>query len=41
MSGPINNFGKVRRNIVGADKAAVEKLSRFGVANLLHESRET
>ena len=37
MSGPINDLGVVRRNIVRADKAAVEKLSRFGVATV-HEA---
>ncbi len=33
----MNNLGVVRRNIVRADKAAVEKLSRFGVATI-HEA---
>ncbi|MCF8178875.1 MAG: 4-carboxy-4-hydroxy-2-oxoadipate aldolase/oxaloacetate decarboxylase [Sulfuritalea sp.] len=33
----MNNLGVVKRNIVRADKAAVEKLSRFGVATL-HEA---
>ena len=33
----INNLGIVKRNIVRADKAAVEKLSRFGVATI-HEA---
>lgn len=33
----INNLGIVQRNIVRADKAAVEKLSRFGVATI-HEA---
>lgn len=33
----INNLGIVKRNIVRADKAAVEKLSRFGVATV-HEA---
>jgi len=33
----LNNLGIVRRNIVRADKAAVEKLSRFGVATI-HEA---
>src|SRR5476649_2843926 len=37
MTGPINNLGIVKRNIVRADKAAVEKLSRFGVASI-HEA---
>ncbi len=37
MSTPMNNLGMVRRNIVRADKAAVEKLSRFGVATI-HEA---
>ncbi|HKO71182.1 MAG TPA: 4-carboxy-4-hydroxy-2-oxoadipate aldolase/oxaloacetate decarboxylase [Bradyrhizobium sp.] len=37
MSIPMNNLGVVRRNIVRADKAAVEKLSRFGVATV-HEA---
>jgi len=37
MSVPINNLGIVKRNIVRADKAAVEKLSRFGVATI-HEA---
>ena len=32
-----NNMGVVRRNIVRADKAAVDKLSRFGVATV-HEA---
>src|SRR4029079_4073786 len=34
---PLNNLGVVKRNIVRADKAAVEKLSRFGVATV-HEA---
>jgi len=34
---PLNNLGIVKRNIVRADKAAVEKLSRFGVATI-HEA---
>jgi 4-hydroxy-4-methyl-2-oxoglutarate aldolase len=38
MSTPINQMGIVRRNIVRADKAAVEKLSRFGVATI-HEAQ--
>jgi len=37
MSRPLNNLGVVKRNIVRADKAAVEKLSRFGVATI-HEA---
>jgi 4-hydroxy-4-methyl-2-oxoglutarate aldolase len=37
MSTPINQLGVVKRNIVRADKAAVEKLSRFGVATV-HEA---
>jgi len=37
MSIPMNNLGIVKRNIVRADKAAVEKLSRFGVATI-HEA---
>ena len=37
MSGPINDLGVVRRNIVRADKAAVAKLSRFGVSTI-HEA---
>ena len=37
MSGAMNNLGVVKRNIVRADKAAVEKLSRFGVATV-HEA---
>jgi 4-hydroxy-4-methyl-2-oxoglutarate aldolase len=37
MSTPMNNLGIVNRNIVRADKAAVEKLSRFGVATI-HEA---
>jgi 4-hydroxy-4-methyl-2-oxoglutarate aldolase len=37
MTGPMNNLGIVKRNIVRADKAAVEKLSRFGVATI-HEA---
>ena len=37
MSQPINDLGIVKRNIVRADKAAVEKLSRFGVATI-HEA---
>jgi 4-hydroxy-4-methyl-2-oxoglutarate aldolase len=38
MSTPINQMGIVKRNIVRADKAAVEKLSRFGVATI-HEAQ--
>ncbi len=34
---PLNQLGVVKRNIVRADKAAVEKLSRFGVATI-HEA---
>jgi 4-hydroxy-4-methyl-2-oxoglutarate aldolase len=37
MTGSINNLGIVKRNIVRADTAAVEKLSRFGVATI-HEA---
>ena len=37
MNIPLNNVGVVKRNIVRADKAAVEKLSRFGVATV-HEA---
>ena len=37
MSAAMNDIGIVRRNIVRADKAAVEKLSRFGVATI-HEA---
>ena len=33
----MNNLGVVKRNIVRADKAAVEKLSRFGAATI-HEA---
>jgi 4-hydroxy-4-methyl-2-oxoglutarate aldolase len=33
----MNNLGIVHRNIIRADKAAVEKLSRFGVATI-HEA---
>jgi 4-hydroxy-4-methyl-2-oxoglutarate aldolase len=33
----MNNLGVVRRNIVRADRAAVEKLARFGVATI-HEA---
>ena len=38
MSTPINQMGIVKRNIVRADKAAVDKLSRFGVATI-HEAQ--
>jgi 4-hydroxy-4-methyl-2-oxoglutarate aldolase len=38
MSTPINQMGIVKRNIVRADKAAVEKLARFGVATI-HEAQ--
>ena len=37
MSVAMNDLGIVRRNIVRADKATVEKLSRFGVATI-HEA---
>ena len=37
MSLPLNQLGIVKRNIVRADRAAVEKLSRFGVATI-HEA---
>ncbi len=37
MTLPMNQLGIVKRNIVRADKAAVEKLSRFGVATI-HEA---
>jgi 4-hydroxy-4-methyl-2-oxoglutarate aldolase len=37
MSRSMSNLGVVKRNIVRADKAAVEKLSRFGVATV-HEA---
>ncbi|NMG34965.1 4-carboxy-4-hydroxy-2-oxoadipate aldolase/oxaloacetate decarboxylase [Azoarcus sp. TTM-91] len=37
MSQPMNQLGIVKRNIVRADKAAVEKLSKFGVATI-HEA---
>ena len=37
MSAAMNDLGIVRRNVVRADKAAVEKLSRFGVATI-HEA---
>lgn len=38
MSTPINQLGIVKRNIVRADKAAVAKLARFGVATI-HEAQ--
>src|SRR2546421_12888987 len=37
MSAAMDDLGIVRRSIVRADKAAVEKLSRFGVATI-HEA---
>ena len=37
MSVAMNDLGIVRRNIVRADRAAVEKLSRYGVATI-HEA---
>ena len=37
MESPINNLGVVKRSIVRADRAAVEKLARFGVATV-HEA---
>lgn len=37
MTLPMNDLGIVRRNIVRAEPAAVEKLSRFGVATI-HEA---
>ena len=37
MSAAMNNIGVVKRNIVRADKAAIEKLSRFGVVTI-HEA---
>jgi 4-hydroxy-4-methyl-2-oxoglutarate aldolase len=37
MSTSMNNIGIVKRNIVRADKAAVERLSQFGVATI-HEA---
>ena len=37
MSAPTHDLGIVKRNIVRADKTAVEKLSRFGVATI-HEA---
>lgn len=37
MSAPLNQLGIVKRNIVRADKAAVDRLSTFGVATI-HEA---
>lgn len=37
MNQPMNQLGIVKRNIVRADRAAVEKLSRFGVSTI-HEA---
>jgi 4-hydroxy-4-methyl-2-oxoglutarate aldolase len=37
MSTPLNQLGIVKRSIVRADKAAVDQLSRFGVATI-HEA---
>jgi 4-hydroxy-4-methyl-2-oxoglutarate aldolase len=37
MDLPMNSLGIVKRNIVRADRAAVEKLARFGVATI-HEA---
>ncbi len=37
MSTPMNTLGIVKRNIVRADKLAVDRLSRFGVATI-HEA---
>jgi 4-hydroxy-4-methyl-2-oxoglutarate aldolase len=37
MSAPTHDLGIVKRNIVRADRAAVDKLSRFGVATV-HEA---
>ena len=37
MTQPLNQLGIVKRNIVRADKAAVERLSRLGVATI-HEA---
>ena len=37
MATPMNNLGVVKRNIVRADKAAVDRLSKFGVATI-HEA---
>ena len=35
----MNNLGIVKRNITRADRAAVDKLSRFGVASI-HEAMD-
>ena len=37
MSMGLNSLGNVRRNIARADRAAVDKLSKFGVATI-HEA---
>ncbi len=37
MNIPMNNLGVVKRNIVRADKSAVDQLSKFGVATI-HEA---
>src|SRR5450631_929066 len=37
MTTPMNNLGIVKKSITRADKAAVEKLSKFGVATI-HEA---
>lgn len=37
MNMPMNQLGVVKRNIVRADKTAIEKLSRYGVATI-HEA---
>src|SRR3954466_733767 len=37
MSAPMNNLGIVKKTITRADKAAVDKLSKFGVATI-HEA---
>ena len=37
MSIPMNTLGIVKRNIVRADKSAVDQLSRFGVATRSEE----
>jgi 4-hydroxy-4-methyl-2-oxoglutarate aldolase len=34
MTGPMNGLGIAKRNIVRADEAAVEQLSRFDVATI-------